>query len=65
MFHFFLSTFLVYVQNTPEDQVLYEGDKAWNVNRPFRLCYNFKGWNTAKDGCGENWDFNKTKNARA
>ena len=27
----------------------------------FRLCYTFKGWNIAKDGCGENWDFNKTK----
>ncbi|AMP19880.1 hypothetical protein AZF37_00640 [endosymbiont 'TC1' of Trimyema compressum] len=44
----------------PEDQILHEGEKAQAVKNPFRFFYTFEGWNTAKDGSGENWKFNKT-----
>lgn len=45
---------------TPAVQTLIEGAIASEVNQPTKDGYSFKGWNTAQDGSGTNWNFKST-----
>lgn len=42
---------------TPANQILNEGQRAMQPEAPLRAGYEFKEWNTSKDGTGESWNF--------